>query len=95
MIPTAARVEDYQIVFTYNRHRQNTIIYDYFFNENVTRERQLLTQHININYYDNKFNSPELISLAELDKATNLKKWKYIWNGEPQTEFDGALWTYE
>lgn len=95
LIPTAARVEDYQIIFTYNRHRQNTVIYDYFFNENVTRERHILTQHININYYDNKFNSPELISLAELDKATNLKKWKYIWNGEPQTEFDGALWTYE
>ncbi|MDA0063042.1 phage terminase large subunit [Brachyspira hyodysenteriae] len=95
LIPTAARVEDYQIIFTYNRHRQNTVIYDYFFNENVTRERLILTQHININYYDNKFNSHELISLAELDKATNLKKWKYIWNGEPQTEFDGALWTYE
>ena len=95
LIPTAARVEDYQIIFTYNRHRQNTIIYDYFFYVYLTRERQLMTQHININYYDNKFNSPELISLAELDKAANLKKWKYIWNGEPQTEFDGALWTYE
>lgn len=95
LIPTAARVEGYQIIFTYNRHRQSTIIYDYFFNDSITAERKAMIQHININYYDNKFNSKEVIDLAELDKASNLKKWKYIWNGEPQTEFDGALWTYE
>lgn len=95
LIPTVARVDDYQIIFTYNRHRQTTVIYDYFFQEHLPRERQELLQHIHINYYDNKFNSPELLALAELDKATNLKKWKYIWNGEPQTEFEGALWTYE
>lgn len=95
LIPTAARVEGYQIIFTYNRHRQSTIIYDYFFNNSITAERKAMIQHININYYDNKFNSKEVIDLAELDKASNLKKWKYIWNGEPQTEFDGALWTYE
>ena len=95
LIPTAARVEGYQIIFTYNRHRQSTIIYDYFFNDSITAERKAMIQHININYYDNKFNSKEVIDLAELDKASNLKKWRYIWNGEPQTEFDGALWTYE
>ena len=62
LIPTAARVEDYQIIFTYNRHRQNTIIYDYFFFFFFTRERHISTQHIYILYSDYYSTSLPLIS---------------------------------
>ena len=81
--------------FTYNRHRLNTIIHDYFFYENTTKYGWETTQHISIQYYDNKFNTPELLAIAEMDKKTNYRKWQYIWNGEPQTDFEGALWTYD
>lgn len=95
LIPTASRVEGFQLIFTYNRNRQTTIVYDHFFGEGLPAEWLEWTQHVNINYKDNKFNSDELIALAELDKKTNIKKYNYIWGGLPQTEFDGALWTYE
>ncbi len=95
LIPTAARNENFKMFFTYNRHRQNTIIHDYFFTDNSTKYGWDKTQHINIQYYDNKFNTPELIAIAEMDKKTNYRKWQHIWNGEPQTDFEGALWTYD
>lgn len=95
LIPTTARNKSFKMFFTYNRQRHNTIVHDYFFNGDETRYGWEKTQHISINYYDNKFNTPELIAIAEMDKKINYAKWRYIWNGEPQSEFDGALWTYD
>lgn len=95
LIPTTARNRNFKVFFTYNRNRPNTVIHDFFFDGNSTRYGWDKTQHISIQYYDNKFNTPELIAIAEMDKQINYRKWQYIWNGEPQTEFEGALWTYE
>lgn len=105
LIPTSARNRNFKMFFTYNRNRQNTIIHDYFFNNitennytnytNYTKYGWDKTQHISIQYYDNKFNTPELIAIAEIDKKVNYRKWQHIWNGEPQLDFEGALWTYE
>lgn len=30
-----------------------------------------------------------------MDKKNNYRKWQHIWNGEPQTDFEGALWSYD
>ncbi len=93
LIPTIARNNSYQIVFTYNRHRTNTIIHDHFFTEQG--ENKLPdTLHININYWENKFLNPEMVKIAEMDKITNPAKWEYIWAGKPQKEFEGALWDF-
>lgn len=100
LIPTTARNKDFKIIFTYNRQRINTTVHDHFFpqnkqNENYTEYGWERTQHININYYDNKFNTKELIAIAEIDKKNNYRKWQHIWNGEPQTDYEGALWSYD
>lgn len=95
LLPTVARVDDYQIIFTYNRNTSQTIVYDYFLAQDLPAERRELTQHININYLDNKYNSPELLALAELDKQVNYNKYLHIWLGEPKRDYEGALWTYE
>lgn len=97
LIPTAARVKDFQVVFTYNRDRVNTVVYDYFFGEQYKDGCKYpeWTQHINSSYLDNKYNTQELIDLAELDKQANYRKWLFIWGGEPQTDFEGGLWTYD
>lgn len=94
VIPTIARVKGFQIIFTYNRQRTNTVVYDYHLNDDGTPKIQNCL-HININYWDNKYNTKELIDLAEFDKINNYRKWEWVWAGKPQTIFDGALWTYE
>lgn len=102
LIPTTARNPNFKIFFTYNRQKQNTIIHDHFFlnPNNSTYDNWTMygwdkTQHISIQYYDNKFNTAELEAIAEIDKKTNYRKWQHIWNGEPQLEYEGALWSYD
>lgn len=97
LIPTAARVRDFQIVFTYNRDRINTVVYDYFFGEQYKDGCRYpeWTQHINSSYLENKYNQKELLDLAELDKKANYRKWLFIWGGEPQSDFEGGLWSYD
>lgn len=92
LVPTVSRNDNYQIVFTYNRNKVVTIVHDYFIKQDGTFTYPEKTLNININYWENKFLNDETISLANLDKVNNLAKWKYIWGGEPQTDFEGALW---
>lgn len=94
LIPTIARVPNYRIIFTYNRHRTNTVIYDEFFTE-TGENKKPNTLRIEINYWENKFLNEEMIKLAEFDKLHNPAKWEYIWAGRPQKEFEGALWSYD
>ena len=94
VIPSIIRNKGSQIIYTYNRNKISTPVYDYEFDAQGNAYKDNVT-HININYWDNKYLDEEAIKEAEFMKVNNRKKWDWVYGGLPQTEFKNALWNYE
>lgn len=88
IIPTIRKAGS-KLIFTMNRKLRRDPVYT----EMVNKEENCLI--IKINYYENPYCSAELIEEAEKMKVKNPKKYKHVYEGEPEEDSELMLFSAE
>ena len=93
VVPTIIRKPGSKLIVGFNPSLATTATYRRWVVEHPINDKNY--QLIHINYFDNPFNSPETLALAEREKLKDFDRYCNIWLGKPLYNLTDAIYANE